>query len=102
MSLKRQGFNLFVILLALAYIQPVIVWNNPHLYFTLGSLLLVFPLARIFLSTELDAQPGFMIGLGICFIVVGLLGPVMSGFSAQERTRLSGLPPKAFPTGMPV
>jgi len=102
MSLKRQGFKIFVIVLALAYVQPVVVWNNPNLYFTLGSLLLVLPLARIFLSKELDARPGFMIVLGIGLIVVGLLGPVMSGFSAQERTRLSGLPPQALPTGMPV
>jgi hypothetical protein len=68
----------------------------------LGALLSVFPLARIFLSKELDTQPTFQVFLAVSFIGVGLLGPLMSGFDAQQRILLSGLPKQASSTGMPV
>jgi hypothetical protein len=101
MSLKRPFLSCFALLLV-AFIQPVLVWNNPNLYFTLGALLSLLPLARIFISKELDSQPTVQVALAVSFIVVGLLGPVMSGFSAQQRILLSGLPKQSSSSGLPV
>ncbi|KVP39483.1 hypothetical protein [Burkholderia ubonensis] len=102
MKLVEISLKAFACLLVFFYIQPVLVWNNPNLYFFAGALFVAAYLSQTTKQPEFELRLDRNLVLGVLLIAVGLLGPVLSGFSTKDRTALAGLPPTATDTGLPV
>lgn len=102
MNFIKLGSTALAGLLVIFYIQPVLAWNNPNLYFFAGAGAVALYLSRALDKPEFDPRPTRTLALGLVLIAVGLLGPVLSGFSTMARTSLAGLPPVASETGLPA
>ncbi|KVP97034.1 hypothetical protein WJ97_14540 [Burkholderia ubonensis] len=102
MNFVEIGLKALAGLLAFFYIQPVLVWNNPNLYFFVGMLVVANQVLRSIQHAGLEPSQVLPYGVGIAVIALGILGPVFSGFSVEERIKVLGLPSSPTLAGLPV
>lgn len=102
MTNLKWGARAVAGVVAVLVCQPVLVWNNPNLYFFVGASILLLYLLKALQNPDSEVQVTPTIGLGILLIAVGLLAPVLSGFSTRARVDLAGLPKVATETGLPA